>query len=46
MATETRMQDAVMAESNQTREAQDTFSVEEIELACDEPVTVYGRMQP
>lgn len=35
----------IRAEVVETTEEQ-AFSVEEIEVAGDEPVTVYGRMQP
>ena len=43
MATEKHIQDAELA-TVETEQA--SFSIEEVEMAGDEPVTVYGRMQP
>lgn len=45
MATEKHIQDAELA-TVETAEQAASFSIEEIEMAGDEPVTVYGRMQP
>lgn len=33
-------------EATQAEERQEEFHVDEVELASEEPVTVYGRMQP
>lgn len=38
--------DILALEATQAEEQREEFRVDEVELASDEPVIVYGRMQP
>jgi hypothetical protein len=38
--------DTLASATTRVEEQQEELRVDEIELAADEPVTVYGRMQP